>query len=205
MAHAADTGEPYQTPLHPPPEDLDLSSGEPPLSTVTPLHPREMRRDLQPDESRSASIAAEEKTPYGEGIKKDAKEQPPDQFQDLAETTPEPEASSQPSPEHRGDANEPTPDQSSETLPDVTLFPDNEVETKDTIPSIEEAALALHACVPDGEKVQRERLLLDAALELGHTKLTKKVRRSLNKALNVEHNKKRLKTDWKVVWKPKRK
>jgi ATP-dependent helicase YprA (DUF1998 family) len=93
----------------------------------------------------------------------------------------------------------------SATPPETTLFPENEVETKHTIPSIEEAALALHACVPEGEKVQREKLLLDAARELGHTKLTKKVRSSLNQALNVEHNKKRLKTDWKVVWKPKRK
>ena len=38
--------------------------------------------------------------------------------------------------------------------PEEALFPENEVETKNTIPSIAEAALALHACVPDGEKVQ---------------------------------------------------
>jgi hypothetical protein len=53
--------------------------------------------------------------------------------------------------------------------------------------------------------VQREKLLLEAARELGHTKLTKKVSRSLNKALNVEHNKRRLKTDWQLVWKPRKK
>jgi hypothetical protein len=86
---------------------------------------------------------------------------------------------------------------------EATLFPENEVETKNTIPSIEEAALALHACVPNGEKVQREKLLLDAARELGDPKLTRKVRRALNKALNAEKNAGRLKTDWERVWRPK--
>jgi len=43
---------------------------------------------------------------------------------------------------------------------------------------LEEAALALHACVPDSEKVEREALLADAARELGYPKLTKKVRSS---------------------------
>jgi hypothetical protein len=89
--------------------------------------------------------------------------------------------------------------------PEETLFPESEVETKNSIPSIEEAALVLHACVPDGEKVQRDTLLLDAARELGHTKLTRKVRRALNKALNVENNAGRLKTDWERVWKPRKK
>jgi hypothetical protein len=142
---------------------------------------------------------------YSAGVKKNADYPTPEQPQNLTDTTPEPEDSSQPPPEHRGDADEPTPEQMSDTPPEVTLFPDNEVETRNTIPSIEEAALALHACVPDGEKVQREKLLLDAALELGHTKLTKKVRRCLNKALNAEHNKRRLKTDWQLVWKPRKK
>jgi len=44
--------------------------------------------------------------------------------------------------------------------------------------ALEEAALALHACVPDSEKVEREALLADAARELGYPKLTKKVRSS---------------------------
>ena len=205
MARAAETGQPYQTLLDPPPVELDLPTSEPAPSTVTPLRPREERPYLQPEESRPASIAAEEKAPYGAGIKTDANNPTPEQPQNLADTTPEAEDSSQLPPEHRGDADEPTPDQSSDTPPEATLFPDNEVETKNTIPSIEEAALALHACVPDGEKVQREKLLLDAARELGHTKLTKKVRRALNKALNAEHNKGRLKTDWQLVWKPRKK
>jgi hypothetical protein len=203
MARAAETGEPYQTPLDPPPVELDLDSGESVPATVTPLRTHEKRPYPQPEESRSASIAAEEKTPYAEGIDTDSSTR--GQSRNLSDATLEGKDSSHRLLEHRGVANEPAPDQSSGAPPEETLFPDNEVETKNTIPSIEEAALALHACVPDGEKVQRERLLLDAALELGHTKLTKKVRRSLNKALNVEHNKKRLKTDWKVVWKPKRK
>jgi hypothetical protein len=204
MAHATETGQPYQTLLDPPPAELNLSASEPAPATVAPLRPREERLYLGPEESQPASVAAEEKALYGAGNKKNATDPTSEQPQDLADKTPEPEDSSQPPPEHRG-ADELAPDQRSDTPPDATLFPDNEVETKVTTPSIEEAALALHACVPDGEKVQRERLLLDAARELGHTKLTKKVRRSLNKALNAEHNKKRLKTDWQLVWKPKKK
>ena len=71
--------------------------------------------------------------------------------------------------------------------------------------SLDDAALAIHACVPDGEKVERRALLVNAARELGHTKLTKKVRRTLNKALHAEHNAGRLKTDWNEVWKPRTK
>jgi hypothetical protein len=204
MAHAAETGQPYQTPMDPPPVELDLSTSEPAPATVTTLRPREEHPYVRPEESRPAPIAAEEQAPYGTGVKKAAREPLPERPQNLLDATHEPEDSTQPSPEHHGDANEPTPDQSSGTPPEATLFPDNEVETKNTILSIEEAALALHACVPEGEKVQRERLLLDAARELGHTTLTKKVRRSLNKALSAEHNKKRLKTDWRLVWKPKK-
>jgi hypothetical protein len=70
--------------------------------------------------------------------------------------------------------------------------------------SLDEAALALRACVPDGEKVEREALLADAARELGYPNLTKKVRRALNKALNVENNAGRLRTDWERVWRPRR-
>jgi hypothetical protein len=70
--------------------------------------------------------------------------------------------------------------------------------------SLEDAALALHACVPDGEKIERHTLLLDAARELGQTKLTRKVRRLLNQALNAEHNAGRLRTDWERVWKPRK-
>ena len=70
--------------------------------------------------------------------------------------------------------------------------------------SLDDAALALHACVPDGEKVEREALLLDAAREFGYPKLTRKVRRTLNKALNAEHNAGRLRTDWERVWKPRK-
>ncbi len=47
-------------------------------------------------------------------------------------------------------------------------------------------------------------MLADAARELGYPKLTKNVRRALNKALNVEHNAGRLKTDWEKVWRPRR-
>jgi len=48
-------------------------------------------------------------------------------------------------------------------------------------------------------------LLVDAARELGHSRLTRKVKTALNKALNAEHNAGRLKTDWRLVWRPKKK
>jgi hypothetical protein len=203
MARATETGQPYQTLLDPPPVELDLAASDP--ATVTPLRPREDRPYLRPEVSRPAPIAAEEKAPYGADVKKVGAKPIPEQPQNLADTRPGSEDSSQPLPKHRGGVDEPDPDQRSGTPPEATLFSDNEVEANNTLPSIEEAALALHACVPEGEKVQREKLLLDAARELGYTKLTKRIRRSLNKGLNAEHNKKRLKTDWQLVWKPKRK
>ncbi len=205
MARATETGQPYQTLLDPPPVKLDLSSKESAPSTVTPLRQREEHSYLQPEESPPASMAAEEKASYGKGVKIDANNPTPEQLQDVVDTILEGADFSQLPPEHRGDSDTPTPDQSSDTLPEATLFPENEVETRNTIPSIKEAALALNACVPDGEKVQREKLLLDAARKLGHTKLTRQVRRALNKSLNAEHSAGRLRTDWERVWKPRKK
>jgi hypothetical protein len=71
-------------------------------------------------------------------------------------------------------------------------------------PNPYDAALALHACVPDGEKVEREALLADAARELGYPNLSRNVRRALNKALSTENNAGRLRTDWECVWRPRR-
>jgi len=71
--------------------------------------------------------------------------------------------------------------------------------------SFDDAALALHGCVPNGEKVERDALLGQAARELGYPNLTKKVRSTLNKALNAENNAGRLRTDWERVWKPGKK
>jgi hypothetical protein len=58
--------------------------------------------------------------------------------------------------------------------------------------------------VQRSEKVEREALLVDAALKLGYPNLTKKVRRALNKALSVANNAGRLRTDWERVWHPKK-
>lgn len=69
-------------------------------------------------------------------------------------------------------------------------------------PGSDDVVQALHACIPDGEGVERDKLFMDAARELGYPKLTKKVRRTLNKALNAENNAGRLTTDWERVWKP---
>lgn len=71
-------------------------------------------------------------------------------------------------------------------------------------PNLYDAALALNACVPDDRKVEKDALLADAARELGHSGLTRKLKTALNKALNVEHNAGRLKTDWQRVWRPKK-
>lgn len=206
MAYAGESGRPYRTLLDPPPVELDLLlAGEPTPATVTPLLPHEKLPYLQLEESRSASVAAEEKSSYGELINTDTNNSAHKQPRNPTDTTREGKDSSHLQSDRRGDADEPVPDLRSDTPPEATLFPDNEIETKNTIPSMEEAALALYACVPEGEKVQRDELLLDAARELGHTQLTRKVRRALNKSLNAEHNAGRLKTDWELVWKPRKK
>jgi hypothetical protein len=55
-------------------------------------------------------------------------------------------------------------------------------------PNPSNAALAIRACVPDGERVEHNLLLMNAARELGYLNLTREVRR----ALNIEHNAGRL-------------
>lgn len=71
-------------------------------------------------------------------------------------------------------------------------------------PSSADVVQALHTCIPDGERVERDKLFMDVARELGYPKLTKKLRRILNKALHAENNAGRLKTDWERVWKSKK-
>ena len=71
-------------------------------------------------------------------------------------------------------------------------------------PSSADVVQALHTCIPDGERVERDKLFMDVARELGYPKLTKKARRTLNKTLHAENNAGRLKTDWERVWKPKK-
>ncbi len=69
-------------------------------------------------------------------------------------------------------------------------------------PNPEDVVRALRASIPEGERVERDKLLLSAARELGYPKLTKKARRILNKALNAENTAGRLRTDWQHVWIP---
>ncbi len=72
-------------------------------------------------------------------------------------------------------------------------------------PDSDDIVRALHACIPsDGEQVGRDKLFMDAARGLGYPKLTKEVRRTLNKTLHAENNAGRLRTDWDRVWKPKK-
>ncbi len=142
-----------------------------------------------------------------------AKHSDSEQTEELAGEITENGNLSQLPPEHQGDATEPAvPEEAHLTNDAPHVRPPS--DSKDDapleppmieVPNLSEAALALTACLPEGEKVERERLLSDAARELGHPKLTKRVRRTLNKALNAEHNAGRLRTDWQRVWKPKKK
>ena len=62
-----------------------------------------------------------------------------------------------------------------------------------------EAALALSACLPEGEKVERNELYANTARELGFPKANREARRLLNKALNTEYVTGRLVTEWQRV------
>jgi len=53
-------------------------------------------------------------------------------------------------------------------------------------PDLRAAAAALHACLPDGERVPSERLLERATLRLGYRASSRKVRRALGKALAAD-------------------
>ena len=77
MARAAETGQPYRTPLDPPPVslDLDIPAGEP--ATVTPLRPR-----TAPEPSPPQEIAAEDRGDYTANPQQEA--------QDTDQTRPEP-------------------------------------------------------------------------------------------------------------------
>ena len=185
MTHAAETGQPYQTLLDPPPAELDLPTSEPAPATVTPLRPRTRPESKRPTEAR----VADERATY--------------EVQPSAHPKPEPEAKAndaRPDPTEEAPSATSSPQHQASEEPQDALF---ERPAPQTV-SLEDAALALHACVPDGEKIDRHTLLLDAARELGLTKLTRKVRRALNQALNAEHNAGRLRTDWERVWKPRR-
>jgi N-6 DNA Methylase len=186
MARAIETGRPYQTPLDPPPVELDFLTSEPATATVSPLRSRARHESERPALDR----VAEERATY------------------------EVQPSAHPNPESEAQAHGAEPDLTEE-VPSATSSPQHQApdEPQDAlferpvpqIISLEDAALALHACVPDGQKVERYTLLLDAARELGQTKLTRNVRRVLNQALNAEHNAGHLRTDWERVWRPMKK
>lgn len=185
MARAASgaTGQPYQTPLDPPPASLDLDLAPTQPATVTPLRPRTAP---EPESAQPQEIAAENRGGYAKHPRQEA--------EDPGQTQPEP------SPRHRGNLQPTLEGDQQPNLLDQTAAN----RPAPVVPNLYEAGLALHACLPDGEKVQKDALLQDAARELGHEKLPKKVRSALNKALNAEHNAGRLKTDWKLVWKPRK-
>ncbi|MDP9474606.1 MAG: N-6 DNA methylase [Actinomycetota bacterium] len=207
MACAAETNEPYQTPLDPIP--LELGASENGSPTVAPLRPRAERQDNRkartyreswPAEAPPAEIAAEEESSYGTDTKAKTNDAP-ERSRALVEDVPEDATPPRPSTKQLIDVKPVPPDE-----PRLLGEPWTPTERATPgAPNTQEATLALNACLPDGEKVEREGLLADAAGELGHPKLTKKVRRALNQALNAEHNAGRLKTDWQRVWRPRKK
>lgn len=74
-------------------------------------------------------------------------------------------------------------------------------------PDLRAAAAALHACLPDGERVPSKRLLEKAALRLGYRAPSRKVRRALGQALAAEQRARRLRFDpeRKLAWRPRKK
>ena len=198
MAHAAETGQPYQTPLDPPPADLDLPASE--SATVTPLRPR-----TAPEPSPPQEIATENRGDYTAHPQQETGDPERNQAEALVDAILKNADFSQLPPEHRG-AHQPTlAEEEQPNLLDESDAGASATRPTPEVPNPYEATLALHACLPDGEKVEHGVLLQDAARELGHQKLTRKVRSALNKALNKEHDTGRLKTDWERVWKPRKK
>jgi len=160
MARAAQTGQPYQTPLDPPP--VDLATGEPRPATVTPLRPR---TEPRPETAPSLPQAAEDRDEYAPEPPDRRAAQPEEQTNGATDTAPP----------------EPSPSLGKQPQP-----PGFQSPSSGQPPNLYEAALALNALIPDGERVQRDDLFADAARELGHKKLNRRVRRSLNKALRAE-------------------
>ncbi len=151
-----------------------------------PLRPR---TEQEPERAPSLPQAAESRREYT--TEPSAQESPrPEEQPDGATEPASPEEASS-----RDDTEEPQPQSG----------PSDADRPAPELPNPYDAALALNACLPDGEKVERGTLLRNATRELGHEKSTRKVRRILNQALNAENNADRLKTDWEHVWKPRKK
>jgi hypothetical protein len=166
--------------------------------TVTPLRSQDERPasmkppELEPEEPSTVDWAAEERFTYAPQLPDSSHPQPEEGANGVAEPSPR-EGASLPTDTPKCHA----PSESEDAAHNGHATP--------AAPNLYDAALALNACIPDGEKVERDLLLTDAARELGYPNLTRKVRRVLNQALNVEHSAGRLKTDWQRVWRPRKK
>jgi hypothetical protein len=188
MSRAAETGQTYQTLLDPPP--LDLGTG-----TVAPLPQDERPVSINPepelDEPSAVDQTAEESLSYAA------------QSLDAPDHQREEATNGATGSGRKAEARSPTdalelrtPSEQQDAAHDGHATPE--------APNPYDATLALHACVPDGGKVERDVLLADAARELGYANLTRKVRRALNKALSAENNAGRLRTGWERAWRPKK-
>jgi hypothetical protein len=208
MARAAETGKPYRTPLDPPPVYLGASDNgsatvAPPWQHAGRQGDREVGRNQEPrpEEASPAETAVEDEESHGTGTRANTDNRPPERSRALVDTIQEDDKPSQLFPGHWVDTEPPLFDEA--RAPAGPRVPTGSAAPE--APKPREATLALNACLPDGKKVGREGLLADAARELGHARLTKKVRRALNQVLNAEHNAGRLKTDWQRVWRPRKK
>ncbi|MEJ7819641.1 MAG: N-6 DNA methylase [Rubrobacteraceae bacterium] len=172
---------------------------ETPPATVTHLRPRP-RDEGRDERTQPAEIAAEERGRYDATPRRQHENPAQTKTEAPVDAIHQNAGSPQLPPEHRGDGGPARPEERQPTLPGQAR-PDPPAPEA---PNPYNAALALNACLPDGQKVPKDALFQAAARELGYPKLTKKVRSALNKALNAEHNAGRLKTDWKLVWRPKR-
>lgn len=166
----------------------------------------------RPGEQSASNRAGEEQSVYEREVRISAGDPDGKQAEELTGEILENAGPSQLPPEHQGDATGPAVSEEVNLASDASQA-QSPGDSKGAllgspmtlVPNTREAVLALNACLPDGERVARDTLLRDAARELGHPKLTKKVRSALNQALNAEHNAGRLKTDWRWVWKPRKK
>ncbi len=178
--------------------EITASETPPQPATITRLHLR--REDDRPSEPPAAS-AAESPGDYEAPATEQKRSGAPDPSEDEPRTVPVAREPENPIPESAESLNLPPEHQDDET--GHTGEPVQEEQEKPATggPNLYETALVLHACIPNGERVHCDDLFADAARELGHKKVNRKVRRSLNKALRAEMAAGRLETDWDEVWK----
>ena len=200
MSEAIASGQPYQSLLDPLPVDLDLPAGEP------------RHRHTPPPAHRSGAISTAGDRRRKEGRlrrapRKRSPKIPTKHVQSLQKTLPPNNTDpSQPPPKHRGS-------------PQLTLSDDrqpNLLDKNDAGPLADRQAPEipnLYEAAPRPPRLSPRRPESRARAPARRRRPPSSATRSSpaksaapsNKALNAEHNAGRLKTDWKLVWKPRKK